>query len=42
VMLFDRTDAAGLSEFGELRCPSLSDLFVALLTPDALRTGEFS
>ena len=35
VMLFDHADEARLSDLGEVRRPSLSDLFVALITPNA-------
>jgi ABC-2 type transport system ATP-binding protein len=33
ILLFDRTDHQKLAPFGELRTPSIADLFVALMSP---------
>jgi len=39
VMVFDHSDAARLAGLGEVRPPTLSDLFVAMMTPETAQPG---
>ncbi|MFI4950534.1 MAG: ABC transporter ATP-binding protein [Caulobacterales bacterium] len=38
IMLFDGVDRARLAGLGELRTPSLADLFIAMMSPEAAQT----
>jgi ABC-2 type transport system ATP-binding protein len=40
VMVFDHSDAAKLGGLGEVRPPTLSDLFVAMMTPETVQPGD--
>jgi ABC-2 type transport system ATP-binding protein len=37
ILLFDRADREELAELGEVRTPSIADLFVAMMSKDAAR-----
>jgi ABC-2 type transport system ATP-binding protein len=40
VLLFDRVDRDQLATFGEVRRPSIADLFVAVMTNNAVTSDE--
>jgi ABC-2 type transport system ATP-binding protein len=40
VLLFDRVDRAQLAAFGEVRTPSIADLFVAVMTNPTAAQGQ--
>ena len=42
VLLFDGIDREQLAAFGEVRRPSIADLFVAMMKPETTATGRAS